>query len=70
MNETRDEMIQRWEKEGRLNPDCRFCQDEYYAKKSLPSDVFAPRHEGSKNCESGSLASGGRNSHCTCDTCF
>jgi hypothetical protein len=27
-------------------------------------------HFGSKNCASGSLASGGQRSHCTCDTCF
>lgn len=27
-------------------------------------------HDGSPNCESGSLASGGRNVHCTCDVCF
>lgn len=31
---------------------------------------FGPRHEGSPNCKSGSLASGGTSSHCTCDTCF
>lgn len=31
---------------------------------------FGPSHDGSASCESGSLASGGRNSHCTCDTCF
>jgi len=31
---------------------------------------FGPRHNGSKSCQSGSLASGGNRSHCTCDTCF
>lgn len=31
---------------------------------------FGPSHEGSQRCESGSLASGGRNAHCSCDTCF
>ena len=30
----------------------------------------APSHNGSKSCESGSIASGGNKSHCTCDTCF
>jgi len=29
-----------------------------------------PSHDGSKNCESGSIASGGANSHCSCDICF
>lgn len=28
------------------------------------------RHYGSKGCQSGSLASGGTRSHCTCDRCF
>lgn len=31
---------------------------------------FGPSHNGSKRCESGSIASGGQNAHCTCDTCF
>ncbi len=31
---------------------------------------FGPTHRGSKNCESGSLASGGEHAHCSCDTCF
>jgi hypothetical protein len=29
-----------------------------------------PSHDGSPRCQSGSIASGGRNDHCTCDTCF
>ena len=29
-----------------------------------------PSHNGSKNCESGSIASGGNKSHCSCDVCF
>ena len=29
-----------------------------------------PSHRGSTRCQSGSLASGGTRSHCTCDTCF
>ena len=41
---------------------CPTCQ-EYKGK-------MCPSHFGSKNCESGSLASGGTKSHCTCDTCF
>ncbi len=31
---------------------------------------FGPWHDGSKRCESGSIASGGKIAHCTCDTCF
>jgi len=31
---------------------------------------FGPTHNGSKNCESGSIASGGDIAHCTCDVCF
>lgn len=31
---------------------------------------FGPSHLGSSHCLSGSLASGGKNAHCTCDTCF
>jgi hypothetical protein len=31
---------------------------------------MGPSHDGSTGCESGSLASGGSNSHCTCDVCF
>lgn len=27
-------------------------------------------HDGSRRCESGSIASGGNRSHCTCDRCF
>ena len=31
---------------------------------------MGPSHNGSKGCESGSIASGGTRSHCTCDVCF
>ncbi len=31
---------------------------------------MGPSHNGSKGCESGSIASGGKNAHCTCDVCF
>ena len=33
-------------------------------------EAMCPRHDGSANCQSGSIASGGHRSHCTCDTCF
>lgn len=29
-----------------------------------------PSHNGSPNCESGSIASGGTVAHCACDVCF
>ena len=31
---------------------------------------MAPSHDGSLMCESGSIASGGSRSHCSCDYCF
>lgn len=31
---------------------------------------MAPSHRGSTGCESGSLASGGDQAHCTCDGCW
>lgn len=31
---------------------------------------MGPSHDGSKLCESGSIASGGTRAHCTCDVCF
>lgn len=33
-------------------------------------DGMMPSHNGSKNCKSGSIASGGAKSHCSCDVCF
>jgi hypothetical protein len=32
--------------------------------------AMEPDHDGSSRCESGSIASGGTNAHCTCDVCF
>jgi hypothetical protein len=31
---------------------------------------FGPSHDGSRFCQSGSIASGGTRSHCTCGSCF
>lgn len=45
------------------DPTCRTCE----ANKN---ERMAPSHYGSVRCESGSLNSGGSNSHCTCDVCF
>ena len=42
--------------------DCGMCADI--------SGGFGPSHNGSRGCESGSIASGGHRSHCTCDRCF
>ncbi len=33
-------------------------------------DPYAPTRKGSTRCESGSIASGGGRSFCTCDTCY
>ena len=40
---------------------CKLCEEQ---------KGFGPSHDGSKSCESESIASGGNRSHCTCDTCF
>ena len=34
------------------------------------TETFKPSHDGSRNCESGSIASGGNRAHCSCDACF
>ncbi len=44
-------------------PGCEICQ-------YLIDHPFGPSHRGSTSCESGSIASGGKESHCTCDVCF
>ncbi len=46
-------------------PECGGCADEENA-----GGVAYPSHDGSRYCESGSIASGGQNAHCTCDVCF
>ena len=61
--ETRVEQIARWEREGRLVPTCKACQ-EFYRAPCLPAEVCAPSHKASAGCESG------RYPHCTCDRCF
>jgi len=63
--ETRDQAIKRMEKSGLLDPDCKTCRAEAYARTDkMPYDVWMPSHRASSRCRSG-----GRN-HCTCDTCF
>ena len=61
--ETREEMIKRWEAEGWLVPTCKSCQ-EFYSSPGMPSSVFAPSHKAFASCESG------QEPHCTCDVCF
>ncbi len=43
--------------------DCPVCT-------RIQVEGFGPSHNGSRRCASGSLASGGKYAHCTCDTCF
>jgi len=54
---------------ARAENGCSTCRDHLSAIDA-GKEFFAPSHEGSSSCESGSIASGGRHSHCTCDTCF
>ena len=35
-----------------------------------PEPLMQPSRDGSPMCQSGSIASGGTNAHCTCDRCF
>ena len=49
----------------RKNPDCALCREIREKHHG-----FGPSHDGSRNCQSGSLASGGQRAHCTCDVCF
>lgn len=62
--ETREEMIARWEAAGLLDPACGLCQEDFYASDRLPCDVWAPRHRSGAACQSGG------HPHCTCDSCF
>jgi hypothetical protein len=63
---TRDYIVS-LETAGFISPDCRSCLQDFYpelVKGKKLGDIFAPRHQASKRCESGKRA------HCTCDTCF
>ena len=52
-------------------PDCLDKESrEIYENCTSCQARFGPSHNGSRNCESGSIESGGKRSHCTCDTCF
>lgn len=45
--------------------ECRTC-----AAIRILHHGFGPSHDGSRNCKSGSIASGGNITHCTCSPCF
>ena len=47
---------------GCETPPCLTCAEN--------KGQMAPTHNGSARCQSGSIASGGNRSHCTCDICF
>ncbi len=65
----------------RLNDECVAVVNQAVEKFATPQvagcrtcEVYSifggPHHNGSRNCRSGSLASGGTRSHCSCATCF
>lgn len=49
--------LARFDGAGRVCPTC-----------ALPGTK--PSHDGSPRCQSGSIASGGKNAHCSCGVCF
>ena len=53
-------------------PNCPACKRFSAIPYNPPYDPThkGPSHEGSPNCESGSIASGGLIPHCTCDACY
>lgn len=55
--------FERWEAEVIAEAVSEYCP-------SCAKGGFQPTHNGSRSCESGSIASGGDNSHCSCDVCF
>jgi hypothetical protein len=46
------------------------CEEPSCAMCARVADRGGPSHAGSTSCQSGSIASGGTKSHCSCDTCF
>lgn len=61
-SETRKERIERLERMGMLDPDCKTCQEYFYTHHSL--EPFYPRHKPGSMCQSG------KKPHCTCPTCW
>lgn len=60
-SETRAERLERLEKLGSYDPNCKACEELARHKTLSP---FMPSHKANPHCRSG-----GRN-HCTCDGCF
>jgi hypothetical protein len=68
------------------NPETDFNEAEYFSNmadavefenilsggvcQTCQINDIRPSHNGSIRCESGSIASGGNKSHCSCDICF
>lgn len=63
LQETREEMLARWESQGTLFPECPGCR-RFYESPDLPCNVEGPRHVPVKACKSGGLL------HCTCEMCY
>jgi len=56
-------------------PDCLDDESKAMVEKcagcrKIVDGKMYPSHDGSSRCESGSIASGGNKSHCSCDVCF
>jgi DnaJ-class molecular chaperone len=47
-----------------------FDRDELRECPTCAQPGMKPSHNGSPRCQSGSIASGGKNAHCTCDVCW
>ncbi len=54
---------------GELERNPGFSNVRYHPERRCCA-YGGPTHNGSKHCESGSIASGGKNAHCSCDVCF
>lgn len=51
--------------------ECPVCHDGCkQCENNKKGSGITPTHNGSRYCQSGSIASGGKNAHCTCDLCF
>ena len=61
------EVLIKLEEDGLIDSTCQTCREVFIPQlqegKTL-GQIFAPRHQASRRCESGKRA------HCTCDTCF
>jgi len=60
---------------GCAYPDCLDDESKALAEKcaicrEIIDGTRHPSHNGSSDCESGSIASGGDKEHCHCDVCF